>query len=235
MLTYQDQFGLYHDKPVGDNQMPTSNNGWIYSAYAKKLGLYFPIFSTFELYQKCIKFQNPLIIERLPWLEEPPISHDEIVGMVSLGYMKNSLLEENYYQYYCPDGRAKPWYKLNYLKIIKALWYLKGKHRTTVWKEEVKDAYPVAFRLSAANVYYVRKMKGLDVSPYQWFMFWASAFVTTFFGDGSHGDYSAKNIMWLQLNDLGYDKTLIGKAMNKTQKWNFLMYFGEDHIFNNGN
>ena len=36
MNTYTDKYGRYHDKPT-DGVNPSSNNGWIYTAYAKYL------------------------------------------------------------------------------------------------------------------------------------------------------------------------------------------------------
>lgn len=86
MINYVDRYGRFHIKPVTDtNPLPT-NNAYIYSFYAKMVGL--PIASEFgrevelqimDLYKTPIT-RHPGVVPP----DAPVISHDEYVGLAGL-------------------------------------------------------------------------------------------------------------------------------------------------------
>lgn len=92
MNNYFDKWKRVHDKPcIGEE--PKSNNGWIYTAYLKKIGYQVDLMSLSTCFRQC-KQINPetgeLYLVRSPYKDYPPMSRDEILGMVYLGFLKNN-------------------------------------------------------------------------------------------------------------------------------------------------
>jgi len=89
-MNYECDLGLYHHKPVKDGR-PSSNNGWIYTAFAYEMNMPVNMPKLIDLAKECIYF-SPEVLEsfsltRLPATIKanvPPISRDEIIGMISL-------------------------------------------------------------------------------------------------------------------------------------------------------
>lgn len=124
-MNYVDQFGRWHDSPVTDEDPIPSNNGWIYTAYAAKLG--FPI-DTDNLrfcYELCW-ITDQLFMSRSPGKSRPPMSRDEILGVYFFGYYP---LGDGWN--FCPYKIPK----FNLLKTISAFWRLRKAHRNAVWKD----------------------------------------------------------------------------------------------------
>lgn len=230
MKTYTDKWGRFHDKPT-DGVKSSSNNGWIYTAYALALGIDIKA-SIIDCYGQCKVSEHPLIMNRTPNDPEPPMSRDEIIGLVSLRLLPGERLEKNHWQYYS-EPNVKPRKKLNWWKIAKALWKLKGKHRNYVWEEKIVDAYPAVFRLPPPDAYYVRKKWKMKTTRTQAIIFRASALQTLLKRSNSTGNISAKNIIWLQLKDMGMEKSFLYRLTK--QKSDFKKYFKPEHIFNQGN
>jgi hypothetical protein len=136
MNNYIDQFGRYHNKPVTpSNQLP-SNNAWIYSAYAQKIGL--PLDIDYGYALDCAKY-----FTRHNLIHWPPFSRDEALGMVYLGYM---------------PAIAKDWYfstlitpKFNLLKTIATFVLAIGEHRNFLWEKDLRHSYRFMFSVPLSD------------------------------------------------------------------------------------
>lgn len=229
-MGYKCKYGLYHDKPVKNNE-PSSNNGWIYTAYANELGI-MPI-NVDQLTRLKRTFQacdekpgNGILINRLPGKIKPPLSRDEVIGLYSLGMLEYSTLKRNHFVFY---GKGEPMNKKTFKKILKGLaqlyviTMLKGKsHRNDFWKYKIKNMYQLAFRLTPADSYWLKKCEG--IKPHEEERLIWNLYKKCTLENGSHGEI---NILWLQAKMMG-DKKLAKKC--KPEK-NIKAYFGPDHIF----
>ena len=215
---YVCKYGLYHDKPCVDNE-PSSNNGWIYTAYAKALGL--KTGNYFYLYNSCFSDRGNFIINRLPKKTKPPISRDEIIGMVSLKTTIDDVLWYSDFNMYRLNLK-----NVSYFDSLKALWIIRNEHRNYMWENKIYPAYKLAFKLMPHDVYYIKKYNRVKQSFFEWGMFQLYAFSTIL-----QNNVSAKNVLWLQLKDL--NSIFWIKFLN--QKKNFLEYFGKEHVFNRDN
>jgi hypothetical protein len=215
---------LVHHKPCKPVQVngliefePSSNNGWIYGAYLKKVHSFYrgPKPGVFESCKKDM-IEDPIyFIYRLPDKQFPPISRDEIIGMISLGY--NPF--EGRRKYFLYEQPGKLTWK-HYWKAIDLLEDIKKKHRNHFWENEMYDTFPVAMKLWWHDRYYVDIMTEGKSNVFNHLAFIVHAWNSILFG--SHGD---KNLIWLQLKDLG-SKYLVNLL---NWKRNFKKYFPADH------
>ena len=212
---YKCKYGLYHDKPCLNNE-PRSNNGFIYSSYAQKIGLKLDVELIAETYNKCIG-DELYFIYRLPSKPEPVISRDEIIGMVSLGLENVLRYDYNLYR------ENKPPSCIDYLVALKGLYKIRNEHRNYFWQNKIMSVYPLAMRLMPHDQYYVDMKIDGKSKPYKWLLFQLYAFATVM-----QENTSAKNVLWLQLKDL--DSKFWIKYID--MKKNFAEYFGEEHVFN---
>lgn len=222
------RYGLYHDKPVQQNLKPSSNNGWIYSAIAQELHLPIDKNKLQRTYRECkvsVK-RNFIKIFRLPNKKEPPISHDEIIGLYLLGMIDYSTLKANHFVYY---GKGEPMNKKTISKILSGLAQLafyvmiKGKHhRNMFWKKNIKNMYQAAFRLHPAYAYFLKKDNG--IKPHEEERLIWKLYTQCTLDKGTAGE---KNILYLMASRLG-DKKLMSKCKFKT---NIGRYFGAHHVF----
>lgn len=141
MSNYRDKFGMYHDKLVIDEQ-PSSNNGWICTAYAQKAKLPYSKVLVNHTFRKCkvrnTKFPNNIYLIRTPHKAAPPINREEILGMVSLGFLKSHHLNGwNFSPYPIP--------KFNLVKTITQLMEIKNKGRNYFWQNNMDQLYRFAF------------------------------------------------------------------------------------------
>lgn len=223
MKDYVCFYGLYHDRPCNRDYtgkvLPRSNNGWIYSAYANRLKLPLDRQLIFKTYNMCVETPSQYEkLNRLPGKQEPPMSRDEIIGMISLGYLHWKWLDQFDWQFY---GYSSTKYPL--LTQIKAVLSLRGEHRNHVWENRILEAYPIAFKLFWHDRYYVKEYSGQATSLFETFMFQLYVISTL-----TQDNISAKNILWLQLKDL---KSKFWIRFVK-QEENFMEYFGQLHPFN---
>lgn len=230
MKKYQDKWTRFHDKPT-DGVNPSSNNGWIYSAYSTHLLPNKLDHSELrECYNGCKTSNNPLKIDRSPDQLEPPISKDEIIGLVSLGLLSKEELEDNYWNF-CnlPEYKQRPMTIGVFFKSIKALYNVYkeskdlegGAKRNYLWKNKVVEAYPLAFRLPVEDIYYVKKVCGDSPSIFETLWFFVAACFTIF-----NGNRSVRMLLWLQMSDM-YPR--LAKLLPK-KKW-VKDYFREGHPF----
>lgn len=218
---YQDKQSFWHHKPCV-NGKPSSNNGYIYTAYAKYLAPDTLQHGSIRTrYHTSVKTQNPLRVTRLPGKETPPVSKDEILGMVSLGLLSDATLKESHYNFCSLDRDFDR--KLTFKSFFKAaysLFKIRKEHRNYFWQEEMVECYPLAFWLDPADQYYVRKMAGKKASISQTIFFYVNFFTTL------KGDNKSSHMMnWLKCEDL--NKKFLLRFIDK--KKIVANYFGKDH------
>ncbi len=141
MSNYRDKFGMYHDKLVIDEQ-PSSNNGWICTAYAQKAKLPYSKVLVNHTFRKCkvrnTKFPNNLYLIRTPHKATLPINREEILGMASLGFLKPHHLNGWSFSPY-------PIPKFSLIKTIKQLMKIKNKSKNYFWQNNMDQLYRFLF------------------------------------------------------------------------------------------
>lgn len=198
MNNYVDVYGRYHDKPCL-RDMPSSNNGWIYTAYANKLGLPVDMRKVGRCFNLCRVDSSTLL--RSPGKVTPPISRDEILGMVALGVFnpfKGAHLGWNFSPYPIP--------KFSFIQLCKQLWELTPssvwdaekdkyvtvyKHRNYFWENKLDQIYRFAFSVPVVDRHFMLKTWG----KFQWsnpahVFYFVAAKIDSFFG--------ASGIRWLK-------------------------------------
>jgi|11BtaG_2_1085332.scaffolds.fasta_scaffold00997_5 hypothetical protein len=232
MNNYQDRFTRFHDKPT-DGRNPSSNNGFIYTAYAKHIvpDMVDQMKIT-ECVHKCLVDKNKFQINRNPNDPTPPLSRDEVMGILSIykntgyGDLLYKCLKSNHWNF-CnlPEYEKKP---LNLNRILTAadiLYDIKDEHRNTVWKENMIDAYPLAFRLPPSDIYYLKRLYGDKPNMLERLHFYAETLQSVY-----KGDKSGRVITWLKIKDLGLEDTFLGKKVIAREKQSFEEYLGKEHI-----
>jgi hypothetical protein len=219
-MTYRDRYGLYHHKP-SINGGSSSNNGWIYTAYAKRLGLDVPPTEVLAgLKDSCmIGTQDGFWINRLPLMQDPVISHDELIGMISLGVLDSYELSQRNWSMTTVGSEE---YSL--IEQLKGVLSLRGQHRTYVHRNPVEAAYPIVFRILPHIRYYAKKMSEEKPSILEWLAFNASIFLDLV---QPSAWASTHNLATLMLEDL--DSWFWIRFYDK--KKNYDDYFEEGHIF----
>jgi hypothetical protein len=152
VMTYIDKYGLYHHKPCVDGE-PSSNNGWLYTAYARKLGLGINRTRLDICYAGCMLHPTKLMISRLPGKTKPPMSRDEILGLVELGYL---VYDKTGTWNFSP----RPIPKFNIVTLIKQLKEVKDKHRNYFWENNLDQLYRFAFSVPLVDRHYCMQKVG---------------------------------------------------------------------------
>lgn len=168
---YVDVFGRYHDKPVTQENQTPSNNGWIYTAYAKKAGL--PI-DTYKL-KMCAELcdQGDNIFWRSPGKELPPLSRDEVLGLAALGHLPKHISETwNFSPYRLP--------KFSLIKTVKQFMQQYGEHRNYFWQNGLDQIYRFAFSVPLVDRHYILQQQ----NKFNIF-YWAIAKFDSMFGKES--------------------------------------------------
>lgn len=159
MKNYIDKYGRYHDKPVPSSEEPSSNNGWIYTAYAAKAGLELDKQKLAECFHDCqiYDFVNGVqYFIRSPGKKLPPNSRDEILGAVALGLLKPVHLEE---QRHIPEWNFSPYPlpRFNLFKLLSQLKEAYGKHRNYFWQNNLDQLYRFAFSVPLQDRHFILK------------------------------------------------------------------------------
>lgn len=136
---YTDQWGRYHDKPT-DGITPSSNNGWIYTAYAKKAGLPINYDTLLECAHECYVPEPKPHFVRSPGVATPPISRDEILGLAYLDII--NIVDDGYGAW---NFSPYEFPKFSLVKLVKQLLEAKGKHRNYFWQNNLDQIYRFAF------------------------------------------------------------------------------------------
>lgn len=210
-MNFVDKYGLYHHKPCVNDE-PSSNNGWLYTSIAKHLGFPIAKSSLQKCFLSCLRSISPLQLDRLPGKKEPPISRDEILGMVSLGLLDVKHLEENYWQFCNLDGFVpKSLWQLNWWEVVKSLWRIRKSHRNALWDSDYwnekvwvhPDHLHIGFRLTPQDTYYMLKKSGRRANPIHFIYFYISTYLS-----------GNSLIPWLKLKDLGWENTRLFKRID---------------------
>ena len=217
-MSYFCKYGLIHDKPCQTTinesgiveTLPSSNNGWIYTAFYSKFE--HPSFIQLaETNSKCKRIGQlkELSLIRLPGKFEPPMSRDEVIGMFSLGFISVDELIENDW-YFC--GIEPSWY--SWPRVLWEMFKIRKEHRNHFWENKIFPVYRAAFRVWHHDRFYFKFMHGMTPSFFETIAFILYLIITKI--KGTPGE---KNILWLQLSDMNFDP---GKNF-------FKEYFGEYH------
>jgi hypothetical protein len=190
MNNYIDQYGRYHHKPVTEVNPIPSNNGWIYTAYAHKVGL--PVdFSKLEDCYNVSKETGKLI--RSPGKPYPPISRDEILGLAELGLLSEADIPDwNFSPYELPKFSLKalieqlwymrPEFSIEFNKDAKFFfnWWLSFRHRNFFWQNNLDQIYRFAFSVPLTDRHFILQKWGRFNIFY-----WAIAKVDSMLGKAS--------------------------------------------------
>lgn len=187
MNNYVDKYGRYHHKPCQDGE-PSSNNGWIYTAYAKKSNL--PVDCLLlELCFKGCKISTPdlpngIALMRSPGRDSPPISRDEILGMAAIGFLKSRHLNGwNFSPYPIPS--------FNLIKTIQQFWEIRDKHRNYLWQNNMSHTYRFAFSVPLQDRAFILEC-WKETRSLRYLFYKGIALIDQFFGTPDNG------IPWLK-------------------------------------
>lgn len=168
MNNYFDELGRLHHKPVTTENPVPSGNGWLYTAYYKKvIGISVTAFQKLHTaFLKCqvyssISADRPsFYLVRSPGKDAPPISRDEILGLAALGLLQKEHIKGwNFSPYIVPKFNLVSFLKQAYVLrptfkpvVIgpvepdsKVFFGLYLRHRNYVWKNDLNQLYRFAF------------------------------------------------------------------------------------------
>ena len=148
-MKYIDRYGRYHDRPV-ENGEPSSDNGWLYTAVAKRLGAEVNLSPNAAQYCAENLERHPLTVTNRPYV---PFSRDEVLGLAYLGYLKPEHLDGwNFSPYPLP--------KFNPIKLVQQLWRVRKEHRTFFWRNGLTQIYHVAFMVPLQDRHFLNQCWG---------------------------------------------------------------------------
>lgn len=235
MSNYVDKYGRYHDRKTPENGEPSSGNGYIYTAFAVMLGLPFDYQKVFDCARACYtelhESGRSFSMNRSPGISTPPMSRDEIIGLAGLKLLDYDALERSGFVFHQEhDFKVEKNLSLKgFIKAIKALYKIKDAHRNEVWMGKHYDGYTLAFRLSLADRYFVKKCFGVEPTLMEKIAFHSSAIFTALKPGDKTGDISAKNIIYYQLMATENYGHIALKFLDVKKQ--FERYFEEGHIF----
>ena len=149
MSEFKDRFGRYHDEPCWDGE-PSSNNGWIFTAYAKKVGLPVESIKLENASVTCMYFRKRHPYER----EAPPMSRDEILGLCYLYPFLGKYLG-GWWMCYNPPI-------FNVVRFIKQLILLfKNRHeRNYWWKNDLDQMQYLTMKVPVQDRAFILRLAG---------------------------------------------------------------------------
>lgn len=176
---YIDVYGRYHHKPVTEIKPIPSNNGWIYTAYAKKLGLPVDQFKTRNCFTQCTNIMDRKIL-RSPGKELPPISRDEILGLSYLGYLIPIYMNGFNFS-------PRPLPKFNAIKFvtqgIKLL--INRNDRNYFWENNLDQFYRFSFSAPFSDRYFLIQNGSVKANIFSMLIYKAIAKVDSLIGKDS--------------------------------------------------
>ena len=221
MSIYQDKWGRWHDKPCADGS-PSSNNGWIYTAYAYHLGMGFDFLLLSDCHDEIQRGEFPKW-DRSPGKMFPPLSRDEVLGLYVCGFLTHKELKRVHWQFCNISGfKPTPLWKISWLKAARAAWKIRNAHRNALWDED--DLWYFGFRLPPQDTWFIMKVAERKPSIIHTLYFYISA-VLTVYGKSDSG----KLILWLKLKELKMENSFLYKRLN--WKKAFINYFPGGHPF----
>lgn len=170
MNNYIDSYSRYHNKPITDSDPYPCNNAWIFTSYAKKLGLIVDMNKLGQCFNLCRIDSETLVRNPDDSIEKNvPISRDEIIGMVALGVLKPRLVRWNFSPFPLPKFSAvqlaKQLYELRpsliktYRDTIPPIpkYSLEFKHRNYFWQNKLDQIYRFAFSVPLQDRHFMLK------------------------------------------------------------------------------
>lgn len=183
MNNYIDKYGRFHHKPVTEENPIPSNNGWIYTAYAKKVGIPVDIEKLSQCFDDCIEVGSDGLahLNRSPGKPTPPISRDEILGLAYIFDGPTDSYENDW------SFSPFPLPKFSLIKLVKQLWELRPsivdvteeetiyeddkfksytakfykqlewKHRNYFWQNNLDQLYRFAFSVPITDRHFILK------------------------------------------------------------------------------
>jgi hypothetical protein len=151
MSDYFDKWGRIHHKHCKYGN-PSSNNGWIYTAYLHKAERELDSFNLGVCFRAC---SDKGILRRHPEIVDSsvPISRDEILGMAALGFLKPHHLKGwNFSPYPLP--------KFNLKETINQFLKIRGEHRNFFWKNNLDQIYRFAFSVPLNDRHFILQQWG---------------------------------------------------------------------------
>jgi hypothetical protein len=147
MNNYIDKYGRCHHKAVTDKNPVPSNNGWIYTAYMEKGGESLDYDKLKQCFDECN--QEGVLRRHPPEVTSAvPISRDEILGMASLGFLKEEHLKGwNFSPYPIPA--------FDLVETIKQFWEIRDKHRNYLWQNNMIHTYRFAFTVPLVDRHFI--------------------------------------------------------------------------------
>jgi hypothetical protein len=145
---YYDSHGRIHEK-----KDKISNNGWIYTAYSKKVGMKIDLAPATAY--SCVTMR-----ERHPFhSSNPPISFDEILG---LAYLEPRLIDKEMIKTFSYVPRRLQVPKFNLIQFLKEvhLCFKNRKDRNYFWREEKTQIYRFAFKIPLIHRHFFLKCVG---------------------------------------------------------------------------
>lgn len=154
-MSYYDKYGRIHHKYCINGE-PSSNNGWIYTAYAAKIGIQLDNIKLSVCMSKCRIPGNPPHLIRSPDKSLPPMSRDEILGFSALGLLQPEDLQGwNFSPYPIP--------RFNPIKLAQQLWDLRpslNRHRNYFWQNNLDQMYRFAFSVPLSDRHFILQQFG---------------------------------------------------------------------------
>ena len=154
-MSYYDKYGRIHHKYCINGE-PSSNNGWIYTAYAAKIGIQLDNIKLSVCMSNCRIPGNPPHLIRSPDKSLPPMSRDEILGFSALGLLQPEDLQGwNFSPYPIP--------RFNPIKLAQQLWDLRpslNRHRNYFWQNNLDQMYRFAFSVPLSDRHFILQQFG---------------------------------------------------------------------------
>lgn len=230
---YVDDLGRWHIKPVTDSDRYPTNNAYIYSFYAKMVGLPVVI-STPAIHQ--LMELDKVVLTRHPGDNTPAISHDEYVGAAGLDVIYASDIveygENNHWQFCDQEGfTPTPFRKLVIDDVLSAYEDLANdpeNPRTAVIK--YPTLWPIAFWHRPEQQYFYYRCANRSPGFIRTLYFIIATLVSIFSRNKTSPMLGFKIIKLKRINPILLERGLI-KLFNKYGDWQNVCskYFPEDH------
>lgn len=231
---YIDDLGRWHIKPVTESNRYPTNNAYIYSFYAKMVGL--SVVITNPAISQLMNLDEK-VLTRHPGDNTPPISHDEYVGAAGLDIIYATDIveygENNYWQFCDIEGYVPtPWRKLVIDDVMAAYEGLANDPETNTRKAIVKypALYPFAFWHRPEQQYFYYRCAGRTPGIIRSLYFFFATLVSIFKKDKTSPMLGFKVLKLKKLGPNILEKALI-KLFDKYGNWKEICkkYFPEDH------
>lgn len=237
MSKYIDQLGRWHVKPVTESDPYPTNNAYIYSFYAKTVGL--PVVISNPAASQLMNLETT-VLTRHPGLkapeQTPPISHDEYVGAAGLDLIYATDIvdfgESNYWQFCDLEGfTPTPFRKLDINEVMAAYEDMANDPETNTRKAVVKypALHPIAFWHRPEQQYFYYRCANRSPGIFRTLYFTVATIASTF--NKKSGPMVGFKLLKLKKSKPTLIEKGLIKLFDKYGKWKekCKAYFPEDH------